>query len=81
MSRVRAIRQVAIISAKRTPIGAFQGGLSSIPATRLGAAAITAALESGNIAPEDVDEVILVGGMTRLPKVQETTLLHDRYLV
>jgi len=59
MSRVRAIRKVAIVSAKRTPIGAFQGGLSTIPATKLGASAITAALEAGRVSPEDVDEVIM----------------------
>ncbi len=59
MSRVRAIRKVAIVSAKRTPIGAFQGALSSVPAPKLGAVAIQAALEGGQIAPEDVDEVIM----------------------
>ncbi len=64
MSRVRAIRRVAIVSAKRTPVGAFQGGLSSIPATKLGAVAIKAALESGQISPEDVDEVIMGNVMT-----------------
>ncbi len=64
MSRVRAIRKVAIVSAKRTPVGAFQGGLSSISAPQLGATAITAALESGQILPEDVDEVIMGNVMT-----------------
>ena len=59
MSRVRAIRKVAIVSAKRTPVGAFQGGLSSITAPKLGATAIKAALESGQVLPEDVDEVIM----------------------
>ncbi len=59
MSRVRAIRKVAIISAKRTPIGAFQGGLASIPATKLGAGVIKAALEAGQVSPDDVDEVIM----------------------
>ena len=59
MTRVRAIRKVAIVSAKRTPIGAFQGGLSSIPATRLGATAIAAALETSGIPAEDVNEVIM----------------------
>ncbi|MCF7827123.1 MAG: acetyl-CoA C-acetyltransferase [Candidatus Marinimicrobia bacterium] len=53
------MRKVAIISAKRTPVGAFQGGLSSISATKLGAVAIKAALESGQISVEDVDEVIM----------------------
>ncbi|MBC8191056.1 MAG: thiolase family protein [Candidatus Marinimicrobia bacterium] len=53
------MRKVAIVSAKRTPVGAFQGGLSSITAPQLGATAIMAALESGQILPEDVNEVIM----------------------
>lgn len=59
MSRVRAIRKVAIVSAKRTPIGAFQGALSPISAPKLGAVAIKAALEDAQLLPEDVDEVIM----------------------
>ena len=59
MSRLRALRQVVIIDAKRTPIGAFQGGLSPITAPKLGAAAISAVLESANVLAEDVDEVIM----------------------
>ncbi len=59
MSRVRAIRKVAIISAQRTPVGAFQGALSSIPAPKLGATVIKGALEKGQISPEDVNEVIM----------------------
>jgi len=59
MSRVRAIRKVAIVSAKRTPVGAFQGSLSSLSAPQLGAAAIRAVIESGQFSPEDVDEVIM----------------------
>jgi len=59
MSRVRAIRKVAIISAQRTPVGAFQGALSSIPAPKLGATVIKGALEKGQILPEDVNEVIM----------------------
>ncbi|MCF7823634.1 MAG: thiolase family protein [Candidatus Marinimicrobia bacterium] len=59
MNRLRSLRKVVILSAKRTPIGAFQGALSSVPAPRLGAAAIKAALESGNVLPEDVNEVIM----------------------
>jgi len=59
MSRVRVIRKVAIVSAQRTPIGAFQGSLSSLPATKLGAIVIKAALEKGQIPAEDVDEVIM----------------------
>ncbi|NQV15308.1 thiolase family protein [bacterium] len=58
------MRQVAILSAKRTPIGAFQGELSSISAPQLGATAISAALESGQVPAEDVDEVIMGNVMT-----------------
>jgi len=59
MSRFKSIRQVVIISAKRTPVGAFQGSLASISAPQLGASAIKAALESAQVLPEDVDEVIM----------------------
>jgi acetyl-CoA C-acetyltransferase len=48
-----------ILSAARTPIGKFQGGLSSMPATRLGAVAVQAAVQRAAIAPADIDEVIM----------------------
>ena len=50
---------IVIVSAARTPIGAFMGALSTVPAHELGATAITAALERAGIAPADVDEVVL----------------------
>ena len=50
---------VVITSAARTPIGSFNGALSSVPAHTLGAAAIKAALERAHIDPADVSEVIL----------------------
>ncbi|HET6381484.1 MAG TPA: acetyl-CoA C-acetyltransferase [candidate division Zixibacteria bacterium] len=50
---------VFILSAARTPIGKFGGGLSTVPATELGAIAIRAAVERAGIAPESVDEVIM----------------------
>ena len=50
---------VYILSAARTPIGKFGGGLSSVPATDLGATAIRAAVERAGIAPERVDEAIM----------------------
>ncbi len=50
---------VFILSAARTPIGKFGGGLSTTPATRLGAVAIRAAVERAGIAPEHVDEAIM----------------------
>jgi len=53
------MNKVVIVSAKRTPIGSFMGGLSTIPATELGSHAIRAALESIQLAPEEVDEVFM----------------------
>ena len=50
---------VVIVSAKRTPIGAFLGALSPLSAVQLGSAAIKAALEAGNVAAADVQEVIM----------------------
>jgi acetyl-CoA C-acetyltransferase len=50
---------VFILSAARTPIGKFLGGLSTVPATQLGAVAIRAAVERAGIAPEHVDEVFM----------------------
>jgi acetyl-CoA C-acetyltransferase len=50
---------VFILSAARTPIGKFGGGLSTVPATDLGATAIRAAVDRAGIAPETVDEAIM----------------------
>lgn len=49
---------VVILSACRTPIGKYQGGLSSIPATELGARAIAAALKASQLESHLVEEVI-----------------------
>jgi len=54
-----AMRDVYILSAARTPIGKFGGGLSTTPATDLGAVAIRAAVERSGIAPERIDEAIM----------------------
>ncbi|MGF1557147.1 acetyl-CoA C-acyltransferase [Paucihalobacter sp.] len=53
------MKTVVIVSAVRTPIGSFMGALSSIPAPKLGAIAIKAALEKINLKPELVDEVLM----------------------
>ena len=50
---------VVIVSAARTPVGSFMGGLSSLPAAKLGEIAIKAALERAGVDAADVDEVIL----------------------
>ena len=51
--------EVVIASAVRTPVGTFNGALSSVPAQYLGEMAIRAALERASVAPDDVDEVIM----------------------
>ncbi len=50
---------IVIVSAARTPVGSFNGALSSLPAHELGRIAITAAVERAGIAAADVDEVIM----------------------
>jgi acetyl-CoA C-acetyltransferase len=52
-------KKVVIVSAVRTPIGSFMGALSSVPATKLGAAAIKGALKKINLDPKLVDEVLM----------------------
>jgi acetyl-CoA C-acetyltransferase len=51
--------EAVILSAARTAIGKFQGGLSSVPAVKLGAAAIKAAVERAGVDPRDVEEVLM----------------------
>jgi acetyl-CoA C-acetyltransferase len=53
------MEDAVIVSAVRTPVGSFGGQLKDVPATELGAHAITAALERAGIAPNQVDEVLL----------------------
>ncbi|HUE48109.1 MAG TPA: acetyl-CoA C-acyltransferase, partial [Steroidobacteraceae bacterium] len=50
---------VVIVSAKRTPIGAFLGALSPLSAVQLGSAAIKAALEAATVSATDVQEIIM----------------------
>jgi acetyl-CoA C-acetyltransferase len=50
---------VFILSAARTPIGKFGGGLSTVPATKLGSVAIRAAVERAGVSPERIDEVFM----------------------
>ena len=51
--------EIVIVSAARTPVGSFNGALSSLPAHELGAIAIKAALERAKVEGVEVDEVIL----------------------
>ena len=65
---------VVIIAAKRTPVGAFQGSLSSIPAPKLGAVAIKALLDETGLDVNHVNEVImgnvLAAGLGQAPARQ-----------
>ncbi|HSU19627.1 MAG TPA: acetyl-CoA C-acetyltransferase [Acidobacteriaceae bacterium] len=53
------MRDVVIVSAVRTPVGKFLGGLSALSAVELGAIIVRAAVERAGVAPESVDECIM----------------------
>lgn len=53
------MKEVFIVSAARTPIGSFMGSLSTVPAPKLGAAAIKGALDKINLDPKQVQEVYM----------------------
>jgi acetyl-CoA C-acetyltransferase len=59
MKGADSMKDVVIVSACRTAVGDFAGSLSNVPATRLGALAITEALRRAGVEPGDVDEVIM----------------------
>jgi len=65
---------IVILSAARTPMGAFQGEFSSLSANDLGGAAIKAAVERAGVAPESVNEVLfgncLMAGQGQAPARQ-----------
>ena len=67
-------KTVYIVAAARTPMGSFMGGLSTVPATRLGSIAIQGALEKGNVKAEIIDEVfmgnVLQAGVGQAPAKQ-----------
>ena len=52
-------KTIVIASAARTPVGSFNGALSSVPAHELGKVAIKGALQRANLEPGDVSEVIM----------------------
>ncbi len=53
------MEEVVIVSAARTPVGAFTGAFASLPAHKLGEVAVRAALERAKVEGNDVSEVIL----------------------
>ena len=68
------MKEVYIVSAVRTAMGSFMGTLSSVPATKLGAAAIKGAIEKIGLNPEEVQEVyfgsVLQAGLGQAPARQ-----------
>ncbi|OYU94827.1 MAG: acetyl-CoA acetyltransferase [Bacteroidetes bacterium B1(2017)] len=68
------MKTVYIVSAVRTPIGAFNGSLAAVSAPQLGAVAIKGALAQAGIAPEMVQEVfmgnVISAGMGQAPATQ-----------
>ena len=79
---------VVIVSATRTPLGRFQGELSSLQAPELGAHVIRAALECVGLSADRVDEVlfgcVLPAGQGQapvpaLPAARSRTALHPPY--
>ena len=56
---ITSVTDIVIVSAVCTPVGAFLGGLSGVPAHDLGAAVIKAVLERAGVEPGEVSEVIL----------------------
>ena len=68
------MKKVFIVAAKRTPMGSFQGALSSVSATELGAVVIKSVLDTANLHPEFVDEVyfgnVLSAGVGQAPARQ-----------
>ena len=67
-------KEVYIIAAVRTPIGAFMGGLSTVSATELGSVAIKGAIEKSNLPVNLIDEVfmgnVLQAGLGQAPARQ-----------
>ena len=68
------MRDVVLVGAARTPIGSFLGSLAAVPAPRLGATAIAAALERAKVAPAEVGLVymgcVLPAGVGQAPARQ-----------
>ena len=68
------MQEIVILSAARTPIGAFQGAFRLLPSTQLGGWALAGAIERAGVEPERVDQVymgsVLTAGVGQAPARQ-----------
>ncbi len=78
-------QDIVIVAAARTPIGAFNGALSAVPAHELGKTAIIKAMAQAGLKPDDIDEVllgqVLTAGQGQNPARQAAVLAgipHER---
>ena len=68
---MKSTKSIVIVNGTRTPMGSFNGALSHLTATELGAIVIKSALEKSGVSPNDVDEVymgcVLQAGLKQAP--------------
>ena len=68
------MHQVYVLSSTRTPLGSFLGGLSQVPAPKLGGVVIKESVRKSGISPDDIDEIfvgnVLSGGVGQNPAKQ-----------
>jgi acetyl-CoA C-acetyltransferase len=68
------LQEIVILSAARTPIGAFQGAFHRLPSAQLGASALAGAIERAGVEPERLDQVymgcVLTAGVGQAPARQ-----------
>lgn len=68
------MKEIVILSGARTPVGSFQGSLSSLSAPKLGAVAIRCALQDAGVQPDQIQYVlmgnVLQGGVGQAPARQ-----------
>src|ERR1700709_689277 len=78
------MKEVVIVSATRTPIGSFGGGLASLSATQLGSIVIKSAIEKSGLKPEQIQEVymgnVLSANVGQAPATQAAIFAGLPYL-
>ena len=76
MSTEQLSQEIVIVAAKRTPMGGFQGSLSTVPSPKLAATAIKSLIEQTGVAADAIDEVlmgcVLPAGLGQAPARQAT---------